>query len=195
MMTPSPPRIIQVTSAVPGEGKSTVAAALATSAAVAGLRTVLVDLDLRNSSVSTLFKLPTSDGVADILHGDSVNGTALQTFGKLPLTVIAGGSSSRLRPDMIGSPELGLMIERLANDYDLVILDSPPILAVSDSVLISKAAEATLLVVQWRTTPRDIVRQGVKVLRSGRAPLLGVVFNKIDVSKVHQYRGSAYGPY
>jgi capsular exopolysaccharide synthesis family protein len=193
--TPIAPRIIHVTSSVPGEGKSTVAAALATSAAIAGLRTVLVDLDIRNSSVSNLFNLQESKGVVDVIQGNSMIGTALQTFDQLPLTVMAVGSSSRLSPDMIGSPRFGAMIQKLANDFDLVVLDSPPILAVSDSVLIANVADATLFIIQWRTTPKDIVRQGIKVLRSNGATLAGVVFNKMDLSKAPQYEGSGYGAY
>jgi capsular exopolysaccharide synthesis family protein len=189
------PRIIHVTSSVPGEGKSTVAAALATSAALAGLRTVLVDLDIRNSSVSNLFNLQETKGVVDVIKGNTMIGTALQTFDELPLTVMAVGSSSRLSPDMIGSPRFGAMIQKLANDFDLVILDSPPILAVSDSVLIANAADATLFIVQWRTTPKDIVRQGIKVLRANGATLAGVVFNKMDLAKAPQYEGSGYGAY
>lgn len=193
--TPIAPRIIHVTSSVPGEGKSTVAAALATSAAIAGLRTVLVDLDIRNSSVSNLFNLQESKGVVDVIQGNSMIGTALQTFDQLPLTVMAVGSSSRLSPDMIGSPRFGAMIQKLANDFDLVVLDSPPILAVSDSVLIANVSDATLFIIQWRTTPKDIVRQGIKVLRANGATLAGVVFNKMDLSKAPQYEGAGYGAY
>ncbi|HEX3990461.1 MAG TPA: polysaccharide biosynthesis tyrosine autokinase, partial [Acetobacteraceae bacterium] len=193
--TPIAPRIIHVTSSVPGEGKSTVAAALATSAAIAGLRTVLVDLDIRNSSVSNLFNLQDSKGVVDVIKGDSMIGTALQTFDELPLTVMAVGQSSRLSPDMIGSPRFGAMIQKLASDFDMVILDSPPILAVSDSVLIANVSDATMFVIQWRTTPKDIVRQGIKVLRSNGATLAGVVFNKMDLSKAPQYEGAGYGAY
>jgi polysaccharide biosynthesis transport protein len=193
--TPIAPRIIHVTSSVPGEGKSTVAAAVATPAAIAGLRTVLVDLDIRNSSVSNLFNLQESKGVVDVIQGNSMIGNALQTFDQLPLTVMAVGQSSRLSPDMIGSPRFGAMIQELANDFDLVVLDSPPILAVSDSVLISNVSDATLFIIQWRTTPKDIVRQGIKVLRANGATLAGVVFNKMDLAKAPQYEGAGYGAY
>ena len=191
--TPSPPRIIHVTSAVPGEGKSTVAAALAVSAAIAGIRTVLVDVDIRNSSVTNMFNLPGHEGVVDIVRDNSLIGSTSHTFRQFPLTVIAAGASSRLKPDTIGSPGFGAMIQQLGQDYDLVIMDSPPVLAVSDAVLISNAADATLFVVQWRTTSKELVRQGVKALRSGRAPLVGIVFNKIDFRKARRYEGPGYG--
>ena len=193
--TPVSPRVIHVTSSVPGEGKSTVAAALATSAAIAGLRTVLVDLDIRNSSVTNLFNLQPAKGVVDVLQGNSMISTALQTFDQLPLTVMGVGLSSRLKPDMIGSPQFGAMIQKLASDFDLVILDSPPVLAVSDAVLISNVADATVFVVQWHTTPKDIVKQGVKVLRSSGATLAGVVFNRVNLAKTRRYEGSGYGAY
>jgi polysaccharide biosynthesis transport protein len=139
--------------------------------------------------------LQDSKGVVDVIQGNSMIGTALQTFDQLPLTVMAVGQSSRLSPDMIGSPRFGAMIQKLANDFDLVILDSPPILAVSDSVLISNVSDATLFIIQWRTTPKDIVRQGIKVLRANGATLAGVVFNKMDLAKAPQYEGSGYGAY
>jgi Mrp family chromosome partitioning ATPase len=145
--------------------------------------------------VSNLFDLPLSDGLVDVLEGHAMVGAAMQSFPRLPLKVVSAGSSAQLNPDTIFSPQFGAMIQELAGNFDMVILDSPPILAVSDSVLISNVADATLLVVQWNTTPRDIVSQGVKVLRSNGAQLVGVVLNKVDFSKVRHYEKAGYASY
>ncbi len=189
------PRTVQVTSAVPGEGKSTVAAALAVSAAAAGLRTVLVDLDIRNASLSEIFELEPADGVSDVLQGRAIIGAALQTPGSLPLAVVGAGMVARHRPDIIETPHLEAMTRELAARFDLVILDSPPSLAASDTVLIARVADATLLVIGSTTTPREIVRQAVKTLRSGRAPIVGVVMNKASPVSAKGYGRTAYGAY
>jgi len=190
---PTPPRVIHVTSAVPGEGKSTIAATLAISAAASGLRTALVDLDVRNSSVGNLFELGPSIGVADVVQGNALVGSAMHPYRKLPLTVMAGGGPSL--PDMIASPRLGQLIEELSSQFQLVVLDGPPVLAVADAVLIAGLADATVLVTEWRTTPRSLVSQAVKTLRSARGNLVGVVMNKVDHSKIRRTEGSSYGAY
>jgi len=82
----------------------------------------------------------------------------------------------------------------LSSAYSLVILDSPPVLPVSDALVIAKHADDTILVVQWRATARTLVEQAVKVLRTVNAPLVGVMLNKVDLSKLNHYEyGYRYG--
>lgn len=189
-----PSTIIQVTSAASGEGKSTVAAALAVSAASAGVRTVLVDADLRSSSVSATFGLMHARGLTDILELGVPLSSVLRTANDLPLAVLGGGSSPLPRPDIIHSRRFGALLRDLSESHGLVILDSPPVLPVSDALAMSKCADATILVVRWHATPKAVAEQAVKVLRMVNAPLAGVMLNKIDLSKVSQYE-SGYAQY
>jgi capsular exopolysaccharide synthesis family protein len=182
----SGPRIIQVMSAVPGEGKSTIAAALAISAARAGLRTVLVDADLRYPSVSAMFDLRGKEGLVDILIKGIPLQSALQADREIPLAIVAAGSAVSPQPDIIATQQFSGLLLDLANHYDFVVLDSPPILAVSDALAISRHVDATLLVIEWRTTPKDLVEQAVKLLRTLRAPIAGVAFNKINLLNFDQ---------
>jgi succinoglycan biosynthesis transport protein ExoP len=185
------PSVVQVTSAVPGEGKSTVAAALAASAALAGIRTALVDVDLRTASLSGMFGLRHEEGLREILEF----GVPFQTVARdvEGLTVIGTGFARMPRPDAINSGRFEALMRELAANYTLVIIDSPPALAVSDALVISRYADATILVVQWRATARALVTRAVKMLQTVDAPLVGVILNKIDLSKVSRYEyGNQY---
>lgn len=179
--------IVQITSAVAGEGKSTVAAALAVSAASAGIRTVLVDADVRSSSVSGMFGLRGNAGLTDVLEQGMPLGTALHDIAGTSLTVLGGGSSKQPRPDLIHSSGFAAMLRELSETFSLIVLDGPPVLPVSDALVTSRYADATILVVEWRATAREHSEQAAKALRMVGAPLAGVILNKIDLSKVSQY--------
>ena len=179
--------IIQVTSAIPGEGKSTVAAALAVSAATAGVRTVLIDADLRTSSVSAMFGLQYEDGLSDALRLGLPAASLIRSRDDMPLAILGAGSSLLPQPDIINSSRFASLLRELSAAYSLVIIDGPPVLPVSDALVIAKQADATIMVVRWRATARDLCEQAVKALRSVNAPLAGVLLNKIDLSKVSQY--------
>jgi len=181
------PSILQVTSAVPGEGKSTTAAALAMSAATAGVRTILVDVDLRSASLSAMFNLRHKEGLADILELGRPIRSVVRELDDIPLSVIGAGSAFLPRPDLVNSGEFAAFLRELTENYSLVILDSPPVLPVSDALVISKHADATILVVQWRATARALVEQATKMLRTINAPLVGVMLNKVDIAKMGQY--------
>ncbi|HTR16699.1 MAG TPA: polysaccharide biosynthesis tyrosine autokinase [Acetobacteraceae bacterium] len=181
------PRIVQVTSSVPGEGKSTMAAALAVSSAAAGLRTILVDADVRFSTISKMFGIRRDEGLTDVLGQGSPWRSVVRNHGDLPLAILSAGSAMLPEPDVISSAHFAGLLNELSKNFDLVILDSPPVLAVSDPLVLSRYADATLLVVQWRATARDLVDQTVKALRMVDAPLVGMLLNKIDLTKAGQY--------
>ncbi len=188
------PRVIQVTSAIPGEGKSTVAATLAVSAALAGIKTVLVDVDLRFSAVSSMFEVQRDAGLVDILCDDVPLEAVLRPQKQMPLAIIGAGSKTHPQPDLLGSERFRALMRELSETYNLVILDCPPVLAVSDALVVAGYADATLLVVQWRATVRDLVEQAVKTLRDINAPLVGVMLNKIDPSRTDQYEYGYLSP-
>lgn len=181
------PRVIQVTSAVPGEGKSTMAAALAISAASAGIRAILVDADVRFSTVSSMFGMRREEGLTDVLGRDVPWRSVTRDHPQLPMAIMGAGSALLPEPDAIGSTKFAALMRELSANYDLVVLDSPPVLAVSDALVLGRSADATILVVQWRGTPRDVVEQAVKTLRMVDAPLAGMMLNKIDLTRANTY--------
>jgi capsular exopolysaccharide synthesis family protein len=179
--------ILQVTSALSGEGKSTVAATLAVSAASAGISTALVDADVRSASISEMFGLRHAPGLTDVIETDIPSDSVLHKRDDMPLAVLGAGSALLPRPDALESGRFSVLLRELAEHYQLVILDSPPALPVSDALVISRHADVTVLVVQWRATTRGVATQALKVLRAAGAPLAGVMLNKIDIAKIGRY--------
>jgi capsular exopolysaccharide synthesis family protein len=184
--------VVQFTSAIPGEGKSTLAASMAVSAAAAGIRTVIVDLDFHNPAITRLFRGDDMEGVTDVLIGNVTAGSALRTYEALPLRIIGAGSVNEPNPDLIESRQLLELIQNLSKEFDLVVLDTPPVLAISDPILVSSMVDATVVVVAWGNTPSDTVDHAVNRLRAARAPLAGLVLNKVNGVSAGQYGGSNY---
>jgi succinoglycan biosynthesis transport protein ExoP len=191
------PHVLQVTSATVGEGKTTVAASLALSAALAGIRTVLVDIDIRNPAISHLFSLQAADGLMEILQDNRSPREIQRPHQSLPLTIIPAGHGVFARPDIISSRQLVRLIEDIGRDNELVILDTPPILAVSDPLFAGNVADTTLLVIESGGTPRPVVEQAVRTLQEAGVSLAGAVLNKVDPARTGRqlYGYGAYGSY
>lgn len=187
-----PPRIVHVTSAMPNEGKSTLASALGVSMALSGKRVLLVDCDFRHPSVSSLFELRDRKGVVDVLLGTETLESVMVPHGKTGLFVIPAGGGVKSPPDLMSSNRFQEMVQNAAGQFDQVILDSPPLLAVTDARIVAERADAVLLVVEWRSTPREIVRQALSALGQANGKLAGLVLNKVDFSKMGRY-GYGYG--
>jgi capsular exopolysaccharide synthesis family protein len=185
-------RVIQITSAIPGEGKSTIAASIAVSAAAAGSRTVLVDLDLHRPAAGKLLGNSRAEGVVDVLLGSAQTGTTLQTHATLPISTISAGSIKSVNPGMLEGDQLRKLIAQLSEEFDLVVLDTPPVLAISDPLFISELVDATVMVVAWRATPQACVDDALSALRGAGAPLAGILLNKVNFSKTGRY-GKSYG--
>ena len=172
-----PPKVIHVTSARPGEGKSTVAVSLAISAAISGLKVVLVDADLRHPSTSRFFKLEQEKGLVDLLT--SVAGNDVSMFRKDRLMIIPAGSKSLNPSDVLSSERMKQLVTHLKENFDYVVLDSPPVGPVVDPIIIGNLADKTIFVVQWASTPRDLVEACVKKI-VGPQRVGGIVLNLVN---------------
>jgi len=186
------PVVIQVTSALPGEGKSTLASGFAISLASTGLRTALVDLDLYNPSITRAFGLSQDRGVTNLLAGAAIDGNALVGHQTLPLKIISAGSSDHRGLDLIGSRRFTALVSELRQYFDVIILDTPPILAVSNPIMTSVVADATILTVAWRQSCSRDVGQAVRALRQVGAPIAGIALNKADLARVGQFDKCRY---
>jgi capsular exopolysaccharide synthesis family protein len=186
-----PPKVIHVTSARPGEGKTTIAMNLAISAASAGLKVVLIDADLRHPSSSYFFKLEKEKGLVDLLMGSASIDDVLRFHKDLKLTVIPAGSKSLNPPDVLGSERMKEVISRLKETFDYVVLDTPPVGPVVDAVIVANLADKTIFVVQWASTPREVVETSIKRV-STQKRVAGVVFNSINQDRAKKYGGEYY---
>ena len=174
-----PPKVIHFTSARPGEGKTTIAMSVAISAAFAGLKVVLVDADLRRPGASRLLKLEQEKGLVDLLVGGAVVENVLRYHKDLKLMIIPAGSKSLTPSDVLGSERMKMLIGRLKETFDYVVLDTPPVGPVSDAVIVANIADKTVVVVQWAATPRELVETTLKQLSTHKR-VAGVVFNSVN---------------
>lgn len=169
---------ILVTSAVPGEGKTTVASELAAAFALSDQKTILVDLDLRKPRVHTLFpKQEKSLGMADVLAGQAGLENVVQKTAVKGLDVIVAGSRAANPSELLQEDDLDAIISRLKEFYDRVIIDSPPVLPVSDTRLLVGHAQSVILVVRANKAPVGAVMRAKELLSQAGAPIAGVVIN------------------
>lgn len=171
---------ILVTSAVPGEGKSTLAAYLAIANAARGKNTLLVDGDLRRPSLHSKFGLPLREGLSNILNGELAwRDTVIPIKGRSNLSLIPSGPGSHRAADLIG-PRLSDLLDDFAKVYDLVIMDSPPLLGFAECLQMARAADGVLIVANAGETRRGSVAAVVRSLLRLKVNLLGVVLNRVN---------------
>lgn len=191
-------KTILVTSSLPGEGKSTVAANLALSLAEKKHRVLLLDLDLRNPSVCSVLglKLENVTGLSDILSAQSANYRIY--YNKVwNLYLIPGGEAQRNPVDLLNSPYLAEMLDQLRAAFDYVILDTPPTAMLSDASTIAAHADAAIYVVRQDFARIERIAEGMETLSQAHLPIMGIVLNGMETS-AHSYGGYhryAYGRY
>jgi len=188
-----PLQTIVVTSALPAEGKTTVAANLAVALADVGNRTIIVGADLRKPSVHQLFGGDNSVGVTSVLTGHATLDDALQKTDHPNLQLLASGPVPPNPAEMLGSQAMRSLIEQLVSRADKVIFDTPPVIAVTDAPLLAPALDGTLLVVRVGYTPKEVARQAKEQLEKVNARVLGIVANRIDSGRNSHYYYYYYG--
>lgn len=168
-----------VTSPGADDGKSTIAANLALAAAGAGQRVILVDADLRRPSLHRFFAVPNDTGLTSVLVGDASMEQALLELPADGLVLLTSGPLPPNPIELLEAEALGRLIARLQERADLVVFDSPPLLAVADGQILSSRLDGTLLVVAVGSTGRETARHATELLRRAGARVLGLVANKL----------------
>jgi capsular exopolysaccharide synthesis family protein len=190
-----PPRTVLITSALPGEGKTALACTLARVLARAGSRVLLIDADLRYPRVAESLKLPPVPGLGDLLTRQTTLTAALQRdpppeLGGRLTVLPAGRAGDPGR--LLDSEALGALIAELRPQYDLVLVDAPPVLAVADPRTLAARVDTTLMAVRWSQTPRQSVERAVTLLRDAGAELAGAALVQVD-ARQHAREASGYG--
>jgi len=194
-MSPDNPfRCLLVTSAGPADGKTTVAAYIATAIAQTGLRVCLVDCDLRKPRVHTLFKLQNESGLTSALLDPEKLPSFIIDSDVPNLSVLRAGPTPPNPADLMHSEAFGRLLEQLRGQFDRVVIDSPPIGLVTDGVILSTRVDATVLVVRALSTRRDAAKRAVRSLRDVGANCAGFVLNAVASQERYYYSGY-YTPY
>jgi exopolysaccharide transport family protein len=189
----APPKLIQVTSALPSEGKSTLALALAFSAATSGQRVLLIDADLRHPSTSQFFGLLNKPGLVECLVADIDYVDTLHKDPGSGLHVLSAGGRTHHPPDLLGSERMRRLVQAAANKFDYVVIDSPPIAPVVDAAVISQLVDRIVFTVAWKRTPRGAVVQALRNSSLRTHKVAGIVLNMIDEKSMTSY--GRYGYY
>jgi len=182
-----PLKSILVTSALPSEGKTTIAANLAVALADAGTETILVGTDLRKPALHRVFGLENRRGVTTILTGHSTLEESLQPTEHPRLRLLTSGPVPPNPAEMLGSRAMRSLIAELEASAEMVIFDTAPVIAVTDAALLAPAVSGAVLVVSMGYTPREIARQAKQQLEKVNAVILGVVANRIEVNRGGSY--------
>jgi polysaccharide biosynthesis transport protein len=178
-----PPKVILVTSALPEEGKTTFAVSLARLAARSGLKVVLVDADMRRPKVARLLGLESDAGLRELLAGDALIPGVLHKDEPSGMHIIPSQPDTPGPQDLLGSRRMRDLVRQMSSLYDLVVIDSPPIMAVSDAIVLSGLADATLMMVRWETTPREVTISAVRQLRQSGGRIAGAVLTRVNMRK------------
>jgi succinoglycan biosynthesis transport protein ExoP len=179
-----------VTSAAPGEGKTTTASNLAVVMAQAGLRVILVDADFRRPAIHRAFNISSRMGLGNLLLGDVPKEEVIVQSPVENLRIVCSGPAPPNPSELLGSPAMARVLEELKADCDLVIFDSPPVLAVTDAAVLSQLTDGTLLVAEHRGVGMGSIERALKSLTIVGVQVLGIVLNKAkapDASYYYEY--------
>lgn len=185
----NPPKSILFTSAQPGEGKTTTSINTAISMAQLGARIIVVDADMRRPNAHRLLGADNLLGLSTWLSRDVILSDLIQYFPESNVSLIASGAIPPNPAELISSSRMKELIRILTNDYDHVIIDSPPLMNVTDSVILSTMVDGVVLIVQSGTTKRTIANRARQELRKVGARIFGVVLNDVDL------KGDGYDDY
>ncbi|HKX56281.1 MAG TPA: polysaccharide biosynthesis tyrosine autokinase [Xanthomonadales bacterium] len=187
------PKVFQVTSSIPEEGKTTLAISLARQLAASGKSVVLVDGDLRRAAVEKKLGLKRKDvGLSDlVLAPERDLGEFLSKDPKSEVAVLPPGTAAYVNAtDLLSSARMKRIIETLRSRFDYVIVDAPPVMAVADARQISQFVEATLFVIRWNKTPVKVAKAALKQLDAVQANIAGIVLQSVDLKR---YSRIGYG--
>ena len=179
-------KVIVVTSSEPGEGKSTTAGNLALSIAQGDKKVALVDCDLRKPSIHKKFGLSNTAGLSDVIVGKEDISIVGHRYNE-NLTVLTSGKIPPNPSEMLASKSMKALIDALKSVFDCVILDTPPVQAVTDAQILSTRADGTLLVVRAEKTKKESVLNSVNLLKKVNANIIGTVLNGVDAKRSNYY--------
>lgn len=194
----NPPRVVMFTSSVPREAKSTTSMLMAMTSRQMGKTAIIVDCDLRLPALAKILNVnDDSPGLLSVIEGKATVEEALFKDKETGLHVLL--TKSKEKPsnlnaaDILASQKFKSLVEDLSEKYDLVILDTPPAVVVTDARIVSKVADAVVYAVRWDDTPRGAVQEGLKELKSVNANIVGVVLTLVNESKAAKYAYQSYG--
>jgi len=187
------PRSLSVTSTAPREGKSTTSFALARSMARSGRKIVLVDGDMRSPSVHHFFGVANKKGLSNYLAGDDDLGSLLHSEITPNISILTAGPSPPNAADLLSGDRMARLLEQLGTRFDHIVVDSPPVMGLADSPLISNHVEGTVYVIAAHSTRVSLIRLALQRMGASHARIIGIILTKFEATKSHYGYGYDYG--
>lgn len=179
-------KTIVITSSVPGEGKSTIAGNLALCLSESGNKVLIIDCDLRRPSLHKKFRLSNLKGITDCLIDKDNLKESIQEFTS-DLSVISSGTIPPNPAEILGSKTFERFLKNIGSIYDYIILDTPPLLAVTDASILAGKADATIIVVKYGKTREKDINLAYKELKKVNANVVGSILNSCDIKRTDSY--------
>jgi protein-tyrosine kinase len=183
-----------VTSTQPTEGKTLVASNLAIALSQAAQRVLLIDADMRKPRLHDLMKVKQTPGLSNLLVGDAKANDAMRRTSSRRLWVMPSGPNPPNPAELLGSARFQKLLGTLGDHFDWVILDSPPVMAVTDASVIAHLTTGVVFVVGSEQVNRHVARNALDQLRSSKATILGAVLNRVDIRRNPYYYAHYYQP-
>ncbi len=189
------PQVIVSTSALPGEGKTTNALALAHSLTGLNRRVLLLGADIRASTLPEYFRELPETGLVSVLLNEAHLQDAIYHPPELGIDILSGAPATRNAADLFASEAFATLIQDLRQHYDHIVIDTPPALAVPDARLIARSADAILFTVLWNKTGKTQVTESLRLFHSAGQHITGLIFARVSPSALRPYGYDAYGKY
>jgi succinoglycan biosynthesis transport protein ExoP len=193
-------RTVAITSALPDEGKTSLSLSLGRMSAMSGTKTLIIDGDFRRGQATKMLGVTPEKGFVEYLLGQAELSEVIVSDPKTDLDMLVLSPSGHTPHDVFGTKKFDDLLEHFRSVYDLVLIDTGPLLLMAEARVIAGKVDKTLLVIRWRQTTRSAARQAIKLLRDFNAQMLGVTLNLVDLRKRRQYsdpsvRSKAYHKY
>lgn len=189
-------KVIQFTSSLAGTGKTTFISNIGYLIGKKGKRVVIVDLDLRKPKVNRIFTAPNEDGLTDYLAGKVEYDKLVRYSEKLNVHYIVSGEKTTAVINVLEAQKLKDLIAKLRQEFDYVLVDAPPVIAVSDALYISRITDGVVFVVAQNEAKRAVINEAISTLRQSKVNIIGTAFNQVDIKETELYSytyGYGYG--
>ncbi|MCM3127721.1 CpsD/CapB family tyrosine-protein kinase [Paenibacillus provencensis] len=186
-------KVLMVASAQSGEGKTTTVSNLAVTYAQEGKKVLVIDTDLRKPSLHQVFKVSNHAGLSSALAGQYLVNEVLQKSSVFNLDILPAGPVPPNPSEMLGSRKMQALLEELSENYEMIFFDTPPVLAVTDAMIVSSFCDGVILVVNSGKVKKDLVKKAKARLEHVNSKILGVVLNNLQVDKQDASHNDYYG--